>query len=158
MIEVCVKQAVGEPDVLVDCPFTQRVLLTSEEKNIRYMMHSVDLDNKPQWFLEKSPEGKVPAIKLDDKWVTDSDVIVDLLEKNYPEPSLAPKPEFASMGCKLFPAFVNFLKSKDPNDGAEKALLDELNALEGHLKSHGPFVCGEKVTAVDLSLAPKLTI
>ena len=39
-------------------------------------------------------------------------------------------------GSKLFPAFVNFLKGKDPNDGAKKALLNELNVLEGHLKSH----------------------
>lgn len=48
------------------------------------------------------------------------------------------------------------MKSKDPNDGTEQALLEELKALDDHLKAHGPFIAGEKITAVDLSLAPKL--
>lgn len=59
-------------------------------------------------------------------------------------------------GSKIFPSFVKFLKSKDPNDGSEQALLDELKALDEHLKAHGPYINGEKITAIDLSLAPKL--
>lgn len=39
-------------------------------------------------------------------------------------------------GSKIFPSFVKFLKSKDPNDGSEQALLDELRALNEHLKAH----------------------
>jgi hypothetical protein len=39
-------------------------------------------------------------------------------------------------GSKIFPSFVKFLKSKDPNDGTEQALLEELKALDGHLKVH----------------------
>jgi hypothetical protein len=39
-------------------------------------------------------------------------------------------------GSKIFSCFVTFLKSKDPNDGSEKALLNELQALEEHLKAH----------------------
>jgi hypothetical protein len=31
---------------------------------------------------------------------------------------------------------VKFVKSKDPNDGSEQALLDELKALDEHLKAH----------------------
>lgn len=155
-IEVCVKAAVGAPDTLGDCPFSQRVLLTLEEKKLVYQIHLIDVSNKPKWFLDVNPEGKVPVIKLDDKWVSDSDVIVGLLEEKYPEPSLAPNPEFSSVGSKIFSAFVSFLKSKDANDGTEKALVDELTALNEHLKSNGPYVCGDKVTAVDLSLAPKL--
>ncbi|CAL0301250.1 unnamed protein product [Lupinus luteus] len=46
-------------------------------------------------------------------------------------------------------------ESKDPNDGTEQALLVELKALEDHLKAHGPYVAGEKVTGIDLALAPK---
>ncbi|CAL9240735.1 Glutathione S-transferase N-terminal [Arabidopsis thaliana x Arabidopsis arenosa] len=156
-LDICVKVAVGAPDVLGDCPFSQRVLLTLEEKKLPYKTHLINVSDKPQWFLDISPEGKVPVVKLDGKWVADSDVIVGLLEEKYPEPSLKTPPEFASVGSKIFGAFVTFLKSKDANDGSEKALVDELEALENHLKTHsGPFVAGEKVTAVDLSLAPKL--
>jgi hypothetical protein len=39
-------------------------------------------------------------------------------------------------GSKIFPSFVKFLKSKDANDGSEKALLDELHALDEHVKAH----------------------
>ncbi|XP_061372224.1 glutathione S-transferase DHAR2-like [Gastrolobium bilobum] len=155
-LEVSVKAAVGAPNVLGDCPFSQRVLLTLEEKKIPHNIHLIDLSNKPQWFLEVNPEGKVPVVKFDGKWVPDSDVIVGILEEKYPEPPLATPPEFASVGSKIFGSFVSFLKSKDPSDGTEQALVAELKALDEHLKAHGPYVAGEKVTAVDLSLAPKL--
>lgn len=154
---ICVKAATGAPDILGDCPFCQRVTLTLEEKNIPYKLLLVNLSDKPQWFFEISPEGKVPVVKFDDKWVPDSDVIVGILEEKFPEPSLITPPEFASVGSKIFPSFVKFLKSKDANDETEQALLEELKALNEHLeKNGGPFIAGEKITAADLSLAPKL--
>lgn len=156
-LEICVKAADGAPDVLGDCPFSQRVLLTLEEKKLPYKIHLINVSDKPQWFLDISPEGKVPVIKLDGKWVVDSDVIVGIIEEKYPEPSLKTPPDFTSVGSKIFGAFVTFLTSKDPNAGSDKALVNELETLENHLKSHpGPFVAGEKLTGADLSLAPKL--
>lgn len=155
-VEVCVKAATGAPDKLGDCPFSQRVLLTLEEKQIPYNIKLIDTSNKPDWFLQISPEGKVPVLKIDDKWVPDSDVITQILEEKYPEPPLATPPEKASVGSKIFSTFIGFLKSKDPNDGTEQALLNELRALDEHLKVHGPFINGEKISAADISLAPKL--
>lgn len=38
-------------------------------------------------------------------------------------------------GSKIFSAFIKFLKSKDPSDGSEQALVDELKALDEHLKT-----------------------
>ncbi|CAA2987569.1 glutathione S-transferase DHAR2-like [Olea europaea subsp. europaea] len=95
-------------------------------------------------------------LKFDEKWITDSDVIVGIIEEKYPNPSLSPPPEISSVGSKIFPSFVKFLKSKDPSDGSEQALLNELKALDEHLKAKGPYVAGENICAVDLSLAPKL--
>jgi glutathione S-transferase len=48
-------------------------------------------------FIEVNPEGKVPVVKFDDKWVSDSDVLVGILEEKYPEPSLKTPPEFSSV-------------------------------------------------------------
>ncbi|KAM3268407.1 glutathione S-transferase DHAR2-like [Capsicum chacoense] len=155
-VEICVKAAVGAPNVLGDCPFSQRALLTLEEKKVPYKMILINVSDKPKWFLEVNPEGKVPVINFGDKWIPDSDVIVALLEEKYPNPSLVTPPELASVGSKIFPTFVSFLKSKDSSDGTEQALLDELNALEEHLKAHGPYVNGQNICSVDLSLAPKL--
>ncbi|KAI7753597.1 hypothetical protein M8C21_021431, partial [Ambrosia artemisiifolia] len=133
--QICVKAAVGAPTVLGDCPFSQRALLTLEEKKLPYKTHLINLSNKPQWFLELNPAGKVPLINLDNKWVPDSDVIVVLLEEKYPEPSLITPPELASVGADIYSKFSTFLKSKDDKDGSEQVLLDELNALEEQLKS-----------------------
>ncbi|KAG6402165.1 hypothetical protein SASPL_139040 [Salvia splendens] len=173
-VEICVKAATGAPDILGDCPFCQRVTMTLEEKRVGYKQHLINLAAKPQWFLEVNPEGKVPLIRFGDgKWIADSDVIVGILEEKYPNPSLAAPPERqnsvyvcvasaivhfeASRGSKIFPTFVKFLLSKDASDGTEQALLDELKALDEHLKTKvGPYVNGADICAVDMSLAPKL--
>lgn len=157
-IEVAVKAVAGSPDVIGDCPFCQRVLLTLEEKKVPYSLKLVDLSNKPQWFLDVSPEGKVPVFKADEgaDWVPDSDVIVKLIEEKYPDPPLATPPEYASVGSKIFSTFIKFLKSKDPSDGSEQDLLTELKALDEHLEKNGPYIAGANVSAADLSLAPKL--
>lgn len=157
-VEICVKAAVGAPHVLGDCPFCQRTLLTLEEKDVSYKMHLIDFSNKPQWLLDANPEGKVPVIKFgeDGKWIADSDVIVGLLEERYPVPSLAIPPQFSSVGSNIFSTFFKFLKSKDASDGSEQALVDELKVFDEHLKAHGPYVNGENICAVGLSLAPKL--
>ncbi|XP_058109832.1 probable glutathione S-transferase DHAR1, cytosolic [Magnolia sinica] len=155
-LQVCVKEAAGVPGVPGDCPFCQRVLLSLEEKHLPYEAKLVNLSDKPQWFLEISPEGKVPVLKWGDKWVPDSDVITQLIEEKYPDPPLVTPPEYASVGSKIFSSFIKFLKSKDPSDGSEQALVDELKVLDEHLKAHGPYIGGENVTAADLSLGPKL--
>ncbi|KAL1566782.1 putative glutathione S-transferase dhar2, chloroplastic [Salvia divinorum] len=155
-LEVCAKESLASPSKLGDCPFTQRVLLTLEEKNLPYDLKLVDLRNKPEWFLNVSPEGKVPLIKLDEKWIPDSDVITEALEEKFPEPSLATPPEKAAVGSKIFSTFIGFLKSKDISDGTEQALLDLLTDFNSYLEKNGPFINGEVISATDLSLAPKL--
>nr|KJB08559.1 hypothetical protein B456_001G089300 [Gossypium raimondii] len=125
-LEICVKASVSTPNKLGDCPFCQRVLLTMEEKHLPYEMKLVDLSNKPEWFLQISPEGKVPVVKFDEKWVPDSDVIAQSLEEKYPNPPLVTPQEKALVGSKIFSTFIGFLKSKDPSGGTEQALLDEV--------------------------------
>lgn len=155
-LELCAKESLTIPNKLGDCPFTQRVLLTLEEKHLPYDLKLVDLRNKPEWFLSLSPEGKVPLIKLDEKWIPDSDVITQALEEKFPEPSLATPPEKAAIGSKIFSTFIGFLKSKDSSDGTEQALLDQLTDFNSYLEKNGPFINGEAISAADLSLAPKL--
>ncbi|KAF2620248.1 hypothetical protein F2Q68_00040901 [Brassica cretica] len=163
-LEVCVKAAVGAPDVLGDSSSVSSSTLSMYSilgflrrkeyyRDERSFVNGADMSSCDR-FLDINPGGKVPVLKIDGKWVPDSDVIVSLLEKKYPEPSLKTPPKFASVGSKIMSTFVAFLTTKDSSDGP---LLHELQALENHLKSHdGPFIAGEKVSAVDLSLAPKL--
>ncbi|XP_057431007.1 glutathione S-transferase DHAR3, chloroplastic [Lotus japonicus] len=155
-VEIAVKASLTTPNTLGDCPFSQRVLLTLEEKHLPYEAKFVDLSNKPEWFLQISPEGKVPVIKFDEKWVPDSDIITQTLEEKYPSPPLVTPPEKSTVGSKIFSTFIGFLKSKDPNDGTEQALLSELSSFNDYLKDNGPFVNGKDISAADLSLGPKL--
>lgn len=48
-------------------------------------------------FTDVNPEGKVPLIKFDDKWMADSDVIVGILEEKYSTPSFSPPPDYSSV-------------------------------------------------------------
>ncbi len=48
-------------------------------------------------FLEVNPAGKVPVIKDGEKYVADSDVITQLLEEKFPEPSLKTPEDKASV-------------------------------------------------------------
>ncbi|KAK7842606.1 glutathione s-transferase dhar3 [Quercus suber] len=130
-LEVCVKSSTTTPTSPATVPFARG-------------------------FLKLNPEGKVPVIKLNEKWISDSDVIAQALEEKYPDPPLGTPPEKASVGSKIFSTFIGFLKSKDPSDGTEKALISELSSFNNHIKDNGPYVNGKEVSAVDLSLAPKL--
>lgn len=56
-------------------------------------------------FLKINPQGKVPVVKLDDKWIADSDIITQILEDKYPDPPLTTPPEKASVYV-LFPALI----------------------------------------------------
>lgn len=39
-------------------------------------------------------------------------------------------------GSKIFSTFIGFLKSKDPADGTEQALLSELTAFNDYIKEN----------------------
>ena len=43
-------------------PFSQRVLLTLEEKKVPYKMKLVDLGNKPEWSVRLSPSVLFPPL------------------------------------------------------------------------------------------------
>jgi glutathione S-transferase len=158
-LEVYVKAATGDPSKLGDCPFSQRVLMTCELKDIVYDVKYVDLDKKPDWFLKISPEGKVPLIKIDGKYIADSDVIVEVLEKEYPCPPLSTCPQITCRGQGLFPAGMAFFKSKDPKcDGSEAQFICELDHMNQHLCKDGPYIAGKYLTSADIALAPKLYV
>jgi hypothetical protein len=49
------------------CPFVQRAVITLKHKNIDFDITYIDLAEPPDWFLEMSPLGKVPVLKVDDE-------------------------------------------------------------------------------------------
>ncbi|WP_136658087.1 glutathione S-transferase family protein [Nitratireductor sp. XY-223] len=67
------------------CPFVQRVTALLAAKNIEYELEYISLSDKPQWFLDISPNGQVPVLITDDGTALfESDAIVEYLEEAYP--------------------------------------------------------------------------
>ncbi|KAL0279957.1 UNVERIFIED_CONTAM: hypothetical protein PYX00_001397 [Menopon gallinae] len=84
------------------CPYAQRVHLVLDAKNIKYEVVNINLNDKPDWFFDKSPEGKVPAIELENGvTLYESLIIANYLDEQYPERPLYPKDPLAKAKDKL---------------------------------------------------------
>lgn len=142
---------------LGDCPFCHRVLLTVEAKGIPYASSFIDLDDKPQWLLDKAG-GKVPVLERGGFWLPDSDEIVKFLEREFPVPSMAAF-DHGDIGSKLFPAFRGAILAEKGSDEEKAKLADlgaELDRVDSYLSSRGPLFGGDKLDSTDASFAPKL--
>ena len=63
------------------CPFVQRAVITLKHKTIDFDITYIDLADPPDWFLEISPLGKVPVLKVDDEILFESAVINEYLDE-----------------------------------------------------------------------------
>lgn len=76
------------------CPYVQRSIITLEEKSIPFTRTDIDLANKPAWFKQRSPMGKVPILIVDDnRALFESSVICEYLDE-VTENSLHPMDSF----------------------------------------------------------------
>jgi len=66
------------------CPYVQRAAIILSEKNIPHKRTYIDLANKPEWFLDISPLGKVPLLISDEAVLFESQVIADYLDEVTP--------------------------------------------------------------------------
>ena len=68
------------------CPFVQRAAIALAEKGVAFERINVDLANKPDWFLAISPLGKVPLLKVGERVIFESAVILEYLEETEANP------------------------------------------------------------------------
>ena len=59
-------------------------------KQVEFEVTYVNLRDKPDWFLEISPHGKVPVLKVDDEILFESNAIAEFLDETV-EPRLHPE-------------------------------------------------------------------
>jgi glutathione S-transferase len=149
------------------CPFVQRSAITLNHKGIAFETRYVDLADKPQWFLELSPMGKVPLLLVRDGEqevvLFESAVINEYLDE-ITEGSLLPADpllrarhramiEFAS-ACIMDAWRMGVATSEADSRAAAAALRAKLERLEAELV--GPFFTGEQLSLVDTSSIPML--
>lgn len=66
------------------CPYVQRARIVLDEKSIPHERRYIDLADKPDWFLEISPLGKVRLLKIDGAVIFESAVICEYLDEITP--------------------------------------------------------------------------
>ncbi len=149
------------------CPYVERSRIVLAEKDIQYRQTFVELKNKPEWFLEISPRGKVPVLVVDDQPVFESNVINELIEELFPEPRMLPEDPVERAQARAWIVFNNdvlmsaaatlwFNKNASDIAQAKDKLHDAFDRLERRLdeREHGPFFLGKDFSLVDAVYAP----
>jgi len=152
------------------CPFAQRTRMALLEKGIDFTLTEIDLDDKPDWFWEISPYGKVPVMRHNGTVVFESAVINEYLEEVFPEHPLLPRDPVGRAQARIWIDFANvrfvpqvykLMLAQEPERQAVHAqkLTEALLMMEheglGKL-SDGPYWLGDEVSLVDLSFLPHL--
>lgn len=77
----------------VICPYAQRAHLVLNAKKVPYHVVYMDLWKKAEWYTQKSPTGKVPALALTDQAdpLIESLIIADYFDEKYPQKSITSK-------------------------------------------------------------------
>jgi len=143
------------------CPFVQRVTALLETKGIEYDIEFIDLSNKPEWFLEISPNGQVPVLVTDRGTpLFESDAIVEYLEEAYPplQPGLSPEQKALNRAWSYLGS-KNYLVQCSAQRSGDRATLDERSAklgsafdkIERQLPGAPPYFGGESLGMVDIA-------
>jgi len=147
------------------CPYSQRVMLVLDAKKIAYDVVNINLYSKPDWYYDKSPFGKVPALELENGEVLyESLIIADYLDEKYKAHQLHSHDPLQKAKDKLlieeFNRVVNTMYKAlmgigRPSLEEDEAVANGLGSFERELGNRGtPFYGGAKPGILDLMIWP----
>jgi glutathione S-transferase len=152
------------------CPYVERSRIVLLEKELPHEVEFIQLSNKPAWFLEISPMGRVPVLLVDERPVFESMVINELLNDLQREPPMLPREAIVRAEARGWIVFSNDVlmpagsaamlamaggASRDALARPLGALRDALEKLEMQVaRGGGPFFLGRDFSLVDASYAP----
>lgn len=144
------------------CPYVQRAVIALTEKNVDFEKKLIDLSNKPDWFLEISPTGKVPIFQSEQGVVFESSVIVEYIE-DITEHPLHPSDPFIraqhrswmEFGSAILNSISGLYSAPDKAtfNTKETTLRKQLETLENTV-SEGPYFSGNDFSLVDAVFGP----
>ncbi|XP_022906175.1 pyrimidodiazepine synthase-like [Onthophagus taurus] len=146
------------------CPYCQRVQLVLDAKKLQYDVIYVNMHNKPDWFYQISPLGKLPALELENGDVLyESLIIVDYLDEKYIQHPLHHKDPLKKAKDKILieqfskvvNTMYNMLMLTTTNDDNESVISDGLETFEKELNNRqGPFYGGMHPGMLDYMIWP----
>ena len=152
------------------CPFVQRTQVMLREKGVDFTVDYVDLSDKPDWFLELSPTGKVPTLEVttdDGERVVlfESLVINEYLEEAAGGRDMYPQDPLHRAHARAWTEFSTALledcfaltaaADREALDKALARVRDKLDRLEREVGA-GPFFLGDWMSLVDAAFVPAL--
>ncbi len=138
-------------------------------KEVEFEVTYVNLRDKPDWFLEISPHGKVPVLKVDDEILFESNAIAEYLDETV-EPRLHPEDAIKRARNRAWtdfaPSFsaalnkIGYAKTREAMEEGLAAAPQAISRLEKALGEErgndGPYFNGDKLCLVDAAYAPFL--
>jgi len=149
------------------CPYVQRASIALSEKQVPFERIHIDLADRPDWFTELSPLGKVPLLKVEREnagpaVIFESSVILEYLEDTqsaplHPADALARARHRAwiEYGSAVLNAIGRFYSVKDEATMLQEAaaLADMFHRVENEL-GDGPWFGGLRFSLVDAVYGP----
>ncbi|XP_063987352.1 pyrimidodiazepine synthase-like [Diachasmimorpha longicaudata] len=146
------------------CPYAQRVHLVLDQKKIPYDVVFINLGDKPDWYLEKNPLGKVPSIELPTGDILfESLLITDYLNEAHAQSNLYPDDPLLKAKDKLlierFNSVISLMYKLYLEPSVDRELFEEalkgLEIFDRELGKRGtPFFGGNKPGMLDLMIWP----
>ncbi|MBT3400408.1 MAG: glutathione S-transferase family protein [Rhodospirillaceae bacterium] len=137
-------------------------------KDVEFDVTYVNLREKPDWFLEISPHGKVPVLKVGDDILFESSAIAEFLDEMVP-PRLHPEDPIARAKNRAWTDFtptfagalskIHYAKTREDMEAAVADAPTVLTKVEAALAgrgNNGPFFNGPDMSLVDAAYAPFL--
>ncbi|ETS87711.1 hypothetical protein PFICI_01539 [Pestalotiopsis fici W106-1] len=147
------------------CPFSQRVWIALEVKQMQYQYCETDPYKRTTQLLEANPRGTVPAIREGDWACGESSIILEYLEDHDKRVPLFPTDPRLKANCRLWIDHINstivlsylaLLKATDPSQQSEHQtrLSNEILELVQAADERGPYFLGADLCLVDIHFAP----
>ncbi len=155
----------------VSSPGVQRSVIMMRVKGVEFDVTYINLRDKPDWFLEISPHGKVPVLKVDDVPLFESSAIAEYLDEMI-EPRLHPADPIKRARNRAWTDFlptfawgpglnnVTYCASKEALPDALETARQRLARLEEAITQErgndGPYFNGDSLCLVDAAYGPIL--
>lgn len=144
-------------------------MIVLRAKDVEFEVTYIDLREKPGWFLEISPHGKVPVLSVGGRPLFESNAIAEYLDEMVP-PRLHPEDPFKRARNR---AWTDFVPDFSADLGGvyyardETALTEGMQTARGRLAkleealaeergNDGPYFNGAELCLVDAAYAPFL--